>query len=265
MMRALYSAATGMEAQQLNMDVISNNLANVNTTGFKGSRAEFQDLLYQEIQPAGATVAQGAQRPVPIEVGLGVQTGSTETMFSEGNMQNTGNQLDVAISGPNGFYQVLLPDGTTGYTRDGSFKMDSEGNLVNSNGYQIQPQITIPANATNISIGADGTVSATVPGSTTPSTLGQLKLATFPNPAGLSQIGGNNFAPTAASGTPSVVTPGTSGTGTLSQGNLEMSNVQIVQEMVNMITAQRAYEVNSKAISTADSMLSTANNMISTQ
>ena len=260
MMRALYTAATGMQAQQLNMDVVSNNLANVNTTGFKRSRADFQDLLYQEIRPAGTTVAQGAQRPVGLEVGLGVQPGTTETMFDQGVFQNTGNQLDVAIEG-NGFYKVGLPDGSFGYSRDGAFKMDSQGKLVNSDGYAIQPEITIPANATNIAVGKDGTVSVTTPGQQ-PTTVGKLTLTTFANPAGLQHLGGNNFAETAASGTPNDTTPGTNGAGSLTQGTLEMSNVQIVQEMVNMITAQRAYEVNSKAITTADSMLSTANNLV---
>jgi flagellar basal-body rod protein FlgG len=260
MMRALYTAATGMQAQQLNMDVISNNLANVNTTGFKRSRADFQDLLYQEIRPAGTTVAQGAQRPVGLEVGLGVQPGTTETMFDEGTFQNTGNQLDVAIQG-NGFYKVALPDGTFGYTRDGAFKMDSQGKLVNSDGYAVQPEITIPANATSIAVGQDGTVSVTLPGQQ-PNKVGQITLTQFANPAGLQHIGGNNFIETAASGAPTDTTAGQQGAGTLSQGTLEMSNVQIVQEMVNMITAQRAYEVNSKAITTADSMLSTANNLV---
>ena len=261
MMRALYTAATGMQAQQLNMDVISNNLANVNTTGFKRSRADFQDLLYQEMKPAGTTVAQGSTRPTGLEVGLGVKPGSTETMFDQGVFQNTGNQLDVAIQG-NGFYKVLLPDGTSAYTRDGAFKMDKDGKLVNTDGMAVQPEINIPANATNVAVGSDGTVSVTIPGQQNPSKIGQIMLTTFANPAGLQHLGGNNFKDTGASGAASDVTPGTEGSGTLSQGVLEMSNVQIVQEMVNMITAQRAYEVNSKAITTADSMLSTANNLI---
>jgi len=261
MMRALYTAATGMQAQQLNMDVISNNLANVNTTGFKRSRADFQDLLYQQIRTAGTTVAQGSTRPVGLEVGLCVRPGTTETMFDEGTFQNTGNQFDVAIQG-NGFYKVALPDGTSGYTRDGAFKMDGQGKLVNSDGMAVQPEITIPPNATNVSIGSDGTVQATIPGSGA-STIGQIKLTTFANPAGLEHAGGNIYKDVNASGTATDVTPGTEGSGTISQGTLEMSNVQIVQEMVNMITAQRAYEVNSKAITTADSMLSVANNLTS--
>jgi flagellar basal-body rod protein FlgG len=261
MMRALYTSATGMEAQQLNMDVIANNLANVNTNGFKRSRADFQDLIYQEMRPAGSTVAQGAQVPTGIEVGLGVKPGATETMFDEGTFQNTGNKLDVAIEG-SGFFKVLLPDGTTGFTRDGSFKMDSQGKMVNSDGFALQPEITIPPNVTDISIGKDGTVSVTQASSTAPQTIGKITLTEFSNPAGLMHIGGNNYQETAASGSPVDGTAGQGGYGTLSQGFLELSNVQIVQEMVNMITAQRAYEVNSKSIQTADNMLSTANQLI---
>ncbi|HEY3329105.1 MAG TPA: flagellar basal-body rod protein FlgG [Capsulimonadaceae bacterium] len=260
MMRALFTSATGMMAQQLNMDVISNNLANVNTVGFKGSRADFQDLLYQQIRPAGATVAQGAQSPTGLQVGLGVRPASTETMFSEGQMQNTGNPYDVAIEG-DGFFKILMPDGTTGYTRDGSFKMDSQGKLVNSSGYALQPEIVIPADAKSVSIGADGTVSVTRGSSTANSQVGQLTLTRFVNPAGLTSIGGNIFKSTPASGDPQDGTPAQAGFGTLAQGELEMSNVQIVQEMVNMIVAQRAYEVNSKAIQASDDMLNTANGL----
>ncbi len=261
MMRALYTAATGMMAQQTNMDVISNNLANVNTTGFKHSRANFQDLMSQEMRPAGATVADGVTTPTGLEVGLGVKPSSTETMFDQGTFQNTGNQYDVAIQG-NGFFQVLLPSGATGYTRDGSFNVDSQGKLVTSSGYAVQPEITIPTDATAVSIGGDGTVQVTTASSTTPQTVGQIQLANFSNPAGLENIGENNFAPTAASGTPVTGTAGQNGFGTLSQGMLEGSNVQIVQEMVNMITAQRAYETNSKAIQTASQMLQTANQLV---
>lgn len=259
MMRALYTAATGMNAQQLNMDVIANNLANVNTAGFKHSRADFQDLLYQEMRPAGATVAQGAQSPTGLEVGLGVKPAATETMFQQGTFQETGNNLDVAIEGE-GFYKVLLPDGSSGYTRDGSFNRDSQGKLVNSDGYAIQPEITIPSDASAVSIGKDGTVSVTLSGKD-PQEIGKIGLTRFANPAGLQHLGGNNFAETAASGAPTDGVAGQEGFGTLAQGSLEMSNVQIVQEMVNMITAQRAYEVNSKAIQTADDMLSTANQL----
>ncbi len=260
MMRSLYTAATGMQAQQLNMDVIANNLANVNTVGFKKSRADFQDLLYQEMRPAGAAVAQGATSPTGLEVGLGVKPGSTETMFDQGTLQNTGNNLDVAIEG-DGFYKVLLPDGTNGYTRDGAFKRDVQGKLVNSDGFAIQPEITVPADATSIAIGKDGSVNITRGGSNTPEQIGKITLTRFSNPAGLLHLGGNNFQETPASGSPTDGTPGQAGFGQLAQGTLEMSNVQIVQEMVNMITAQRAYEVNSKAIQTSDEMLQTANQL----
>ncbi len=260
MMRALFTSATGMMAQQFNMDVISNNLANVNTVGFKSARADFQDLLYQQIQPAGATVSQGAQSPTGIQVGLGVRTASTETMFGEGDLQTTGNPLDTAIEG-SGFYSVLLPDGTTGYTRDGSFKMNSQGQIVNSSGYAIQPEIVIPSNATNITIGSDGTVSANIGGQVAPTSLGQITLTNFVNNAGLESAGGNIFKPTAASGSPQAGVAGTAGYGTLQQDTLEMSNVSIVNEMVSMIVAQRAYETNSKAIQTCDDMLNTANQL----
>ncbi len=261
MMRALFTSATGMMAQQFNMDVISNNLANVNTVGFKSARADFQDLLYQQIQPAGATISQGAESPTGTQVGLGVRTASTETMFGEGELQTTNaGSLDTAIEG-DGFYQVLLPDGSTGYTRDGSFKMNSQGQIVNSSGDAVQPEITIPANATNITIGTDGTVSASVGGQNTPTTLGQITLARFVNNPGLMSMGGNVFKPTAASGPAQVGVAGTAGYGTLMQGTLEMSNVSIVNEMVNMIVAQRAYEVNSKAIQACDDMLNTANQL----
>ena len=260
MMRALYTAATGMMAQQLNMDVTANNLANVNTAGFKHSRADFQDLLYQEMRPAGTQVADGAQTPTGIEVGLGVKPAATETMFEQGTFQNTGNPLDVAIEG-DGFYKVLLPDGSSGYTRDGAFKKDSQGKIVNSDGYAIQPEITLPADSTSISVGKDGTVSVIRGDGKAPETVGKITLSRFANNAGLEHIGGNNFRETAASGAPTDGTAGQAGFGTLAGGILEMSNVQIVQEMVNMITAQRAYEVNSKAIQTADEMLSTANQL----
>jgi flagellar basal-body rod protein FlgG len=260
MMRALFTSATGMMAQQFNMDVISNNLANVNTVGFKHARADFQDLLYQQLQPAGATVAQGSMSPTGLSVGLGVRPAATETMFDEGQMENTGNPYDVAIEG-DGFYQVLLPDGSTGYSRDGSFKMDSQGKLVNSSGDALQPEIVIPSNATNVTIGSDGTVSAAVGGQINPTTIGQITLARYINNAGLESIGGNVYKATAASGDPQVGTAGTAGYGTLLQGTLEMSNVSIVNEMVNMIVAQRAYEVNSKAIQTCDDMLQTANQL----
>jgi len=253
-MRALYSSATGMMAQQLNLDVISNNLANVNTTGFKRSRADFQDLLYQQIRPAGVTVAQGAQRPVGLEVGLGVQPGTTETLFDEGTLQNTGNQLDVAINGQ-GFLQVQMPDGTTAYTRDGSLHLDNQGQIVTSSGYAVQPAITIPTNAQSITIGNDGIVTVTQPGQANATQVGTLQLANFINPAGLESKGENLYMETQASGSPTTSTPGNNGMGTISQGYVETSNVNVVEELVNMIQTQRAYEINSKAVETSDQML----------
>lgn len=259
MMRALYTSATGMIAQQFHMDVVSHNLANVNTVGFKKSRADFQDLMYQTMRPAGATVSEGAAVPAPLEVGLGVRPVATVTQFTTGAFQQTGNPLDVAIEG-DGFFKIQTPAGVA-YTRDGSFKTDAQGSLVNSDGYKLQPDIRIPDGAQLISIGKDGTVTAVVGGAGEPTVLGQIQLVRFTNPAGLSHSGGNAWTVSAASGTPAEGTPGTEGFGKLSQNTLEMSNVQIVEEMVNMITAQRAYETNSKSIQTADEMLSTANNL----
>ena len=257
MMRALYTAASGMEAQQYNMDTISNNLANVNTTGFRRNEARFQDLVYQQIQAPGSPVGASVV-PVGQDVGLGVKVGSSEKIFSQGNLIQTGNNLDLAIQG-DGFFQVTQPDGTTAYTRDGSFKQDANGAIVTADGYFLQPQITIPQNAQSVSVGSDGTVTALVPGSTQPQQLGQITLARFVNPAGLSPEGGHNlYTQTAASGTPIVAQAGINGTGTLQSGYVENSNVQVVQEIVNMIVAQRAFEANSKSISTADQMLSTA-------
>ena len=260
MMRALYSAASGMIAQQYNMDTISNNLANVNTTGFKGNMARFQDLVYQQLQAPGSPVGASIV-PVGQQVGLGVKVASSEKIFTQGSLQQTGNPLDVAIEG-DGFFQITLPDGTTGYTRDGGFKEDANGTLVTAQGYFLQPQITIPQNAVSVSIGTDGTVTAQVPGTNQPQTLGQLTLARFVNPAGLSPItGGNYYTQTAASGPPIVATPGLNGAGNLQGGYLETSNVQVVNEIVNMIVAQRAYEANSKAIGSSDQMLQTAVNL----
>jgi len=260
MIRSLYTAATGMEAQQLNIDVIANNLANVNTTGFKRSRVDFQDLLYQTIRTAGAAQAQGVQIPTGIQVGLGTRVASVQKLFTQGDFQMTGNKLDVLIEG-NGFFQVMLPSGNLAYTRDGSFKIDGQGRLVTSDGYPVQPEITIPAGAKEISIGEDGTVSATLAGQSAPQELGQIQLVGFTNPAGLESLGRNLFAQTEASGEPVPGTPGQDGLGTLAQGYVEMSNVKVVEEMVNMIIAQRAYEVNSKSIQAADEMLNIANNI----
>lgn len=260
MMRALYSAASGMIAQQYNMDTISNNLANVDTTGFKSNLAHFQDLVYQQIQAPGSPIGASIV-PVGQEVGLGVKVGSSEKEFTQGSLTQTGNSLDLAIEG-DGFFQITMPDGTTSYTRDGSFKEDANGAIVTADGYFLQPQITIPQNALSVSVGSDGTVSAQVPGSNQPQQLGQISLARFVNNAGLSPIGGNNlYTQTAASGPPVVTQPGLNGSGNLQEGYLEASNVQVVNEIVNMIVAQRAYEANAKTIGAADQMISTAVNI----
>ena len=256
MMRSLYTAASGMIAQQYNMDTISNNLANVDTAGFKGNQARFQDLVYQQLQAPGAPIGASIV-PVGQQVGLGVQVSDSEKVFTQGSLVQTGNNLDAAIEG-DGFFQITMPDGTTAYTRDGSFKEDANGSIVTADGYFVQPQITIPQNAISVSIGSDGTVTAQVPGSAQPQTLGQLQLARFVNNAGLSPTGNNLLVQTAASGPPIVTTPGLNGAGTLQDGYLENSNVQVVNEIVNMIVAQRAYEANSKAIGAADDMLQTA-------
>jgi len=249
-----------MEAQQLNLDVTANNLANVGTTGFKKSRVDFQDLLYQTIRTAGATQAQGVQVPTGIQVGLGTRTGATQKIFTPGDLQQTGNSLDVAIEG-DGFFQVMLPSGEIAYTRDGSFKKDGTGKMVTSDGYPVQPEITIPAEASDITVGEDGTVTAMVAGQKDPQQLGQIQLVKFLNPAGLMNQGRNIVMASASSGEPITGTPGQDGLGTLAGGYVEMSNVKVVEEMVNLITAQRAYEVNSKSIQTADEMLSIANNI----
>lgn len=261
MIRALYTAATGMSAQQLNIDVISNNLANVNTAGFKKSRADFQDLLYQTLRAAGTSEAQGAQIPTGIQVGLGTRTAAVTKLYTPGDIRSSENPLDLAIEG-DGFFQITMPNGTTAYTRDGSFKLDAQGRMVTSDGYPLTPEIVIPAEATGISIGSDGTVSVTMAGQTAAQEVGQIQTVKFLNPAGLSSIGRNlSIQSGGASGEPVVDSPGNNGLGTIAQRSLEMSNVQVVEEMVNMITAQRAYEINSKAIQTADDMLSIANNL----
>lgn len=260
MMRALWTASSGMIAQQANIDNLSNNLANVNTTGFKKSRIDFQDLMYQTVRQAGASSGADTQLPTGLQVGLGVREAAIQKMYTMGNLESTGNSLDVAIQG-DGFFQVNMPDGTLSYTRDGSFKKDSQGRLTTSEGYLVEPQITIPENATDITIATDGTVTVTVPGETAPQELGQLQIARFINPAGLESLGGNLLKQTDASGNPVVTVPGEEGSGTLIQKYLEMSNVQVVEEMVNMIVAQRAYEMNSKAVTTSDEMLQTAANL----
>jgi flagellar basal-body rod protein FlgG len=260
MIRSLWTAATGMAAQQLNMDVIANNLANVNTSGFKKSRADFQDLLYQTLRSPGTTEAQGSQVPTGIQVGLGTRAAGTQKIFTPGEVKATDNPLDVAIEG-DGFFQITLPNGSTAYTRDGSFKLDNRGRIVTSDGYALSPEMTIDPDTESVSIGSDGTVSVTKAGQTAPEEKGQIQIAKFVNPAGLLNMGRNLLTPTDASGEAVVDTPGANGLGTLAQRTLEMSNVQVVEEMVNMITAQRAYEVNSKAIQTADEMLTIANNL----
>ena len=254
MNRSLYIAATGMNAQQAQMDVISNNLANVSTTGFKGSRAVFQDLVYQTLRQPGANSTQETELPSGAQVGTGVQQVATERLYTQGNLQQTGNSKDVAING-NGFFQVQMPDGTTAYTRDGSFQTNAQGQLVTASGYPVVPAITIPNNATSMTIGTDGTVTITQAGSSTNQTIGTIQLATFINPAGLESKGENLMAETASSGAPNVATPGVNGAGKLQQGYVEASNVNVVQELVNMIETQRAYEINSKAVQTSDQML----------
>jgi flagellar basal-body rod protein FlgG len=258
MMRALYTAATGMVAQQYNIDTISNNLANVNTTGFRANLAHFQDLIYQQLAAPGTPVGASVV-PVAQQVGLGVKVGSSEKEFTQGVLAQTSNPLDLAIQG-DGFFAVTMPDGTQAYTRDGSFKVNPNGALVTADGYFLNPQITIPANATQVAVSSTGVVSALVPGQTAPQQIGQIDLVRFTNNAGLAPQGQNLFVQTAASGTPTLSQPGLSGAGTLQSGYLEQSNVSIVTEMVNLITAQRAYEANSKSVTVADEMLQTAVN-----
>ncbi len=257
-MRSLSIAATGMMAQQLNVEVISNNIANMNTTGFKRQRAQFEDLLYQSTQKPGATTsANGNVAPMGIQVGVGVKPGSVGRITEQGNLVESGNQYDMAISG-SGYLQVLLPSGETAYTRAGNLGVSAEGTLVTSEGYTVDPAVTIPAGATAVTISRDGVVSATVSGSTTPTTIGQIELAGFVNPAGLEALGDNMFKETAASGAPTSATPGTDGLGTLMQGFLETSNVNAVEEISALIVAQRAYEMNAKVITASDEMLQAA-------
>jgi len=260
MIKAMRTAASGMSAQQMNVDVIANNLANVNTTGYKRSKIEFQDILYQKLRSAGVESAAGSTVPVNLEVGYGTKPAATQRNFSMGSLQMTGNPLDIAIEG-NGFFQVLMPDGTIAYSRDGAFKMSADGQIVTSDGFFVQPGVTIPADASEISISPDGTVAVLIPGEAEPQEIGQLELAKFINAAGLQAIGHNLFTQSAASGDPILGTPTLDGYGRINQGYLEMSNVEIVDEMVNMITAQRAYEINSKAIQTSEEMTQVANNL----
>jgi flagellar basal-body rod protein FlgG len=261
MIRSLYTAATGMAAQQLFMDTISHNLSNINTNGFKRSKVEFQDLLYQTLKEPGVLNQEGEMAPVGIEVGLGVKPAATQKIFDQGSLSQTGNSLDVAIQG-DGFFQVTLPDGTIGYTRDGSFKKNAEGTIVTSEGYPLSQQLNIPQGAQQLGIDSStGKVTVNMPGQQTSTEIGQIELARFVNPAGLQSLGDNLYTVTDASGQPIINAPSEDGMGTLSQGYLETSNVQIVDEMVNMITAQRAYEIVSKSIQVSDEMLQTANNL----
>ena len=260
MQRALWIASTGMQAQTLNIDVIANNLANVNTTGFKRSRADFQDLLYHSLRDAGSTSAQGSEVPTGIQIGHGTRPVATQKIFSQGDYQQTENQLDMAIEGK-GFFQIIQPNGDTAYSRAGAFKLDGQGRIVTSDGFLLEPEISIPTDATSISIGTDGTVSIKQAGETEPSEIGTIQLAMFINPSGLESIGRNLYLPTKSSGEVTTGTAGEDGFGTISQGYLEMSNVSVVDEMVSMIAAQRAYELNSKAVKTVDDMLQMANNL----
>jgi flagellar basal-body rod protein FlgG len=261
MIRALYTAATGMQAQQLNIDVIANNLANVNTTGFKKSRADFQDLLYQTLKAPGAPSTNNTQNPTGIQVGLGARPAAIQRLNTQGDFNQTSNPLDIAIEG-NGFFQVSTPDGTLAFTRAGSFKMDNQNRMVTSEGLPLEPGITFTSGAQDITIGSDGTVSALNPGSAKPETIGQIQVARFSNPAGLKALGRNLLQESDTSGTPELGSPGADNRGTLVQGFLENSNVSVVEELVGLITGQRAYEVTSKAIQTADEMLRATNAIV---
>jgi flagellar basal-body rod protein FlgG len=257
MIRALYTATTGLEAQQLNIDVIANNLANVSTTGFKRSRADFEDLLYQTLKEPGAPATSTTEVSTGVQVGLGVRPAAVQRVHLQGDFVQTGNSLDVAIEG-DGLFQVTLADGSTAYTRSGAFKLDSTGTMVTSQGDALTPQISIPQGVEAISIGNDGTVSVSLAGQTAPSQVGQIQTVRFANPAGLRAEGRNLLTETDTSGTPQLGTPGQDGLGSIAQGFLENSNVSVVEELVAMITAQRAYEINSRAVSAADDMLRTA-------
>ncbi len=258
---ALWIAKTGLDAQQMRMAVISNNLANVSTTGFKRGRGVFADLLYQNVRQPGAQSSQNTQLPSGLMLGTGVRSVATEQIFNQGNITHTENSLDMAING-RGFFQILLPDGSLAYTRDGSFQLDSQGNVVTANGMALQPAISVPSDTVSVTIGSDGVVSALVAGNTAPTQIGSLQLADFINSTGLQPIGGNLFMESASSGPPQTGTPGQNGLGLMVQGSIESSNVNVVQELVDMIETQRAYEMNSKAISTTDQMLQfVANNL----
>lgn len=260
MLRSLWTAASGMEAQALNIDVLSHNLANVNTTGFKKGRADFQDLMYETLRLPGSPSTTSTQVPTGIQVGLGTRTAAIQKIFLQGDYKATKNELDMAIEG-DGFFQITKPDGEIAYTRDGSFKLDSDGRIVTSDGFLLEPEISVPPDAMTISIGIDGTVSVLQAGQSEPNEIGTIELGNFINPAGLNSIGRNLYLPTAASGDVVTGTAGEDGFGTIAQGFLEMSNVSVVEEMVKLISAQRAYEINSKAIQASDEMLQLANNI----
>ncbi len=254
MINSLWISKTGMEAQQMQLDVISHNLANVSTTGYKRANAVFEDLMYQNLRQVGSSTTDQSQLPTGLHLGLGVRTVATSRSFAQGTVQQTGNPLDVAIQG-SGFFQITMPDGTNQYTRDGSFQVDSQGRLVTASGLAVASGVTVPANAKNVTISNNGTVTATIPGNVSPQSIGTITLASFLNPAGLEPQGQNLFAESPASGQASTGTPGANGLGMISQGFLETSNVNVVQELISMIQTQRAYEMNSKAIQTSDQML----------
>ena len=260
MIRALWIARTGLDAQQTHLDVISNNLANVSTNGFKRARAVFEDLLYQTLRQPGAQSSQSTQIPSGLQIGTGVRPVATERIHTQGNLQQTGNALDLAIQG-NGYFQVQLPDGTTAYTRDGAFQKDAQGQMVTSSGYPVQPAITIPGDALSVTVGKDGTVSVLQAGQTNPTQVGSIQVANFVNPGGLQSTGENLFLETASSGAATPVTPGTNGTGLINQNYVETSNVNVAEELVSMIETQRAYEINSRVVSTADQMLAKLSNL----
>lgn len=260
MIKAMRTAASGMVAQQMNVDNIANNLANVNTTGFKKSKVEFQDVLYQNLRKAGTATALGAMTPTNLDIGYGTRAVATVREFSVGDLMQTGSPLDLAIEG-NGFFQITMPDGSMAYTRDGALKLSAEGRIVTSDGFYVYPEITIPDNATSLAVGLNGEVSAQVVGTDEPQVIGQIELAKFINPAGLSAVGHNLYLQTPASGNPIVGSPTEEGLGKLDQGYLEVSNVKVVDEMVNMIVAQRAYELNSKVVQTSEDMTQIVNNL----
>ncbi|MBN2071810.1 MAG: flagellar basal-body rod protein FlgG [Candidatus Krumholzibacteriota bacterium] len=260
MIRALSTASSGMQAQQIFIDNIANNLANVNTAGFKKSRVEFQDLMYESVAPAGSSRLTGSAEPSFNQVGHGVRLSATTRVFQQGSSMNTENPLDMMIAG-DGFFQVLLPDGSYAYTRDGSLKLDSDGNIVTASGFQVEPALTLPRETTDLMIAGDGMISVLLQAEETPADLGRFELVRFQNPAGLKSIGNNLFVETVSSGTPVLGNPGEEGLGTMQMGFLEMSNVSVIEEMIGMITAQRAYEINSKAVKTSEEMLGIAANL----